>query len=111
MPARKKLKPIYQTAFLSFTILVFFATFSSLLNFQNKIPKQVVRDNLDAQREKWQSIIKEQPTFRDAYIILSTIEKEQGNLDASRTLMLEAKRVDPFYEVNTQASSVFSGSL
>lgn len=61
-----------------------------------KEPRVIVLDTTEADIAFWENIQRNNPTYRDAYIVLSQIKSKEGDVLGAKTMIEEALEVDPF---------------
>lgn len=85
-------------------LLILFLTLSTVVSgfniykFINRSPRVVVVNVLKNDITYWQDIVKNNPTYRDGYIILSKLYLEDNQLKTAQNLIRKAYTLDPLNE-------------
>ena len=58
----------------------------------------------------WQKIIEENPTYRDGYLVLYELEKQNGDNREQERLLGKAVNIDPFIDGTNWSGLVLSAS-
>ncbi len=83
--------------FAIFGLLVFILGIFNLGVYLNDKPHVVLgaETNQSDERYYWEHIAATNPTYRDAWLEIASLEAEAGNVEYARSLILRAKSIDP----------------
>jgi len=99
--------PAYNTKAIFFLPVLLTLIFLSVLNifiYLNREAKVYVVDTTGSELAFWEQILKENPTYRDAYLVLAQLKKQNGDETYSQRLVTEAQKIDPYFVLGASAS-------
>jgi len=101
MPARNATKKsstlhtVLQALFVVTISVSILITALNIITIRNKKPEIIEVETISAEIKHWQEVLRDHPTYRDAYLNLAMLYKQKGNLDAARSLVKTAQKIDP----------------
>lgn len=96
MPANKSKNNKFGSCYKLFILLSISLSFVNMLIYRVNSEGSVVYATSEQSDEYWESIIKNYPTYRDAYIVLASIHRGRGEVFEANKLILQAKEIDPY---------------
>lgn len=97
MTSRKsKAVSVEKLLFLLLAELLIFLSIGNVFSFLTSKSNIVVVDSIKKDEAYWERIRENNPTYRDAYIVLAKIKKSQGDQISAARLMEIAKTIDPY---------------
>lgn len=75
-------------------------TFLNIYEFISRPPKVIVIQTSKDDEAFWENIQKEYPTYKDAYLVLSNIKKQEGDVLSAEDFKKEAFKIDPYLDKN-----------
>lgn len=100
-PARNaSSKAIQRVLFSTFILAMVSLTFLNIYEFISRPPKIIVIQTSKDDEAFWENIQKEYPTYKDAYLVLSNIKKQEGDVLSAEDFKKEAFKIDPYLDKN-----------
>lgn len=95
-PTRGKAVP--RVLFFSILAGMLILAIVNIYEYVNRPPKiLVIRTDKDNEAF-WQNIKQSYPTYKDAYLVLSNIKSEEGDVLSAKDYKDEASKIDPYLE-------------
>lgn len=84
--------------FVGFIVFVLAISALNIIEFIARKPRVVIVETDRNDIVFWENIQKKNPTFRDAYLVLSKIKESEGDVLSAQDLRNEALKIDPYME-------------
>lgn len=93
MPALNTKGLFFLPVLLTLVTLSIFNTFIYL----NREAEVYIVEDTNEQLVFWEETLRQNPTYRDAYLVLAELKRKLGDEANSQRLTAEAQRVDPYF--------------
>ncbi len=97
MPAQKSKDNNLKLLYRLFILTLLALSAMNLVIFKLNNRETIVYATTEPTSEYWESLIAKNPTYRDAYLVLASINKGRGDLDKAQELITKAKNIDPYW--------------
>jgi hypothetical protein len=97
MPPIKSKRVSYQKVLFPLFLVVLIAlSFCNILKFISTPNKIILKDTTKTDEVFWEKVKANNPTYRDAYLVLASIKASQGDGVSAAELIEAAKKIDPY---------------
>lgn len=86
------------SVFNTIILLMLITSAFNVYKFTNIKPETVTIDTTSKVKSFWEQIVRENPTYRDGYLVLSQIKGKEGSYNESAILYSRASVIDPFVD-------------
>lgn len=94
-------KIIVHRIIFAFTILIIGAfSVSNIYAYKSRPRQIIVASTLATDLSFWQEMVAQNPTYRDAYIVIAQMKSRAGNEKEADALLQVAQEIDPFVNLN-----------
>lgn len=95
-PGKSKRDLFRKILFSLFLVALMVLSISNIFKFVSKPNKIVFKDTIKTDEVFWEKVKTNNPTYRDAYLVLAGIKASQGDSLSAAELIKEAKNIDPY---------------